>query len=111
LASSGDSLASSGDTIPNSEKLSIVSPELMVSPRNCGVPGTGRRRLLALWRSGARVGGRANSGELLINIVRSSKPKALRGLNQKVGSQVQGYLPSPAVAAEPPANRQSLNHP
>ncbi len=50
----------------------------------------------------------ANSSELLINVVRSSKPKALRGLNQKVRGQVQGYLPSPAVAAEPSANRQSL---
>ena len=40
----------------------------------------------------------ANSGELLINVVRSSKPKALRGLNQKVCGQVQGPLPSPAVA-------------
>ena len=53
----------------------------------------------------------ANSGELLINVVRSSKPKALRGLNQKVRGQVQGCLPSPVVAVEPPAKRQSLNHP
>jgi len=35
------------------------------------------RRLLALRRSGAKVDGMANSGELLINVVRSSKPKAL----------------------------------
>ncbi len=40
----------------------------------------------------------ANSGELLINVVRASKPKALRGLNQKVRGQVQGPPPSPAVA-------------
>ncbi len=39
----------------------------------------------------------ANSSELLINVVRSSKPKALRGLNQKVRGQAQGVLPSPAV--------------
>ena len=39
----------------------------------------------------------ANSGELLINVVRSSKPKALRGLNQKVRGQVQRDLPSPVV--------------
>ena len=70
----------------------------------------GTRRLLTPRRSGARVDGMANSSELLINVVRSSKPKALRGLNQKVRGQVQGPLPSPAVAAEPPANRQSLNH-
>ena len=54
------------------------------------------RRLLAPRRSGARVDGMANPGELLINVVRTSKPKALRGLNQKVRGQV-GYLPSPAV--------------
>jgi hypothetical protein len=49
------------------------------------------------WRSGARVDGMANSGELLINVVRSNKPKALRGLNQKVRGQVQRDLPSPVV--------------
>jgi hypothetical protein len=58
----------------------------------------GIRRLLTPRRSGARVDGRANSGELLINVVRSSKPKALIGLNQTVRGQVQGPLPSPAVA-------------
>ena len=39
----------------------------------------------------------ANSSELLINVVRSSKPKALTGLNQKVRGQVQRDLPSPVV--------------
>src|SRR5512140_202747 len=29
--------------------------------------------------------------------VRTSKPKALRGLNQKVSGPVQGYSPSPAA--------------
>ena len=58
----------------------------------------GTRRLPASRRSGARVDGMANSGELLINVVRSNKPKALTGLNQKVRGQVQGDLPSPAVA-------------
>ena len=55
------------------------------------------RRLLAPRRSGAKVDGMANSSELLINVVRSSKPKALRGLNQKVRGQVQRDLPSPVV--------------
>jgi hypothetical protein len=55
------------------------------------------RRLPALRRSGARVDGMANSSELLINVVRTNKPKALRGLNQTVRGQVQGYPPSPAV--------------
>src|SRR5262245_56369410 len=58
----------------------------------------GDRRLLTPRRSGARVDGRANPGELPINAVRTSKPKALRGLDQKVRGQVQGSPPSPAVA-------------
>ena len=69
------------------------------------------RRLLALKRSGTRVDGMANPSELLINVVRSSKPKALTGLNQNGKWPGAGDLPSPAVAVEPPANRQSLNHP
>jgi hypothetical protein len=58
----------------------------------------GSRRLRASRRSGAGVDGRANSGELLINVVRSNEPKTLRGSNQTVRGQVQGPLPSPAVA-------------
>jgi len=40
----------------------------------------------------------ANSGELPINVVRTSKPKALTGLNQKVSGQELGLPSSPAVA-------------
>jgi hypothetical protein len=58
----------------------------------------GTRRLLAPRRSGTRVDGMANSGELPINVVRTSKPKALRGLDQKVRGQVQGIpLPLPSL--------------
>ena len=86
------------------------------SPDSGGrAPRERARRLLAPGRSGARVDGMANPGELLINVVRTSKPKALRGLDQKVRGQVQGYPPSPAVAigatgeeAEP---KPSLIHP
>ena len=39
----------------------------------------------------------ANSSELLINVVRTNKPKTLIGLNQKVRGQVQRDLPSPVV--------------
>ena len=49
------------------------------------------------WGS-TRVDGMANSGELLINVVRTNKPKTLRGLNQKVRGQVQGASLSPVVA-------------
>ena len=69
------------------------------------------RRLLALKRSGARVDGMANSGELLITVVNLSKPKALTGLNQKGKWPGAGASSSPAVAVEPSAERQSLNHP
>jgi hypothetical protein len=76
-----------------------------------GTPVRESRRLPASRRSGARGDGMVNSGELPINVVRTSKPKALTGLNQKVSGQGPRFLPSPAVAAEPPANRQNLNHP
>jgi hypothetical protein len=58
----------------------------------------GSRRLRASRRSGARVDGRANTGELLINVVRSNEPKTLTGSNQTVCGQVQWDLPSPVVA-------------
>ena len=58
------------------------------------------RRLLAPRRSGAKVDGMANPGELLINVVRTSKPKALIGLNQKVSGLVQGFpLPLPSLSS------------
>src|SRR4051794_32145785 len=70
----------------------------VTSPRGGGrISREGTRRLPASRRSGARVDGMANSGELLINVVRSNKPKALRGLNQTVRGQVQRDLPSPVV--------------
>jgi hypothetical protein len=73
----------------------------VTSPRRGGrASREGSRRLLAPRRSGARVDGMANPGELPINVVRTNKPKALKGLDQKVRGQVQGYPPSPAVAAE-----------
>ena len=60
-----------------------------------GAPVRESRRLPALRRSGTRVDGMANPGELLINVVRTSKPKALTGLNQKVSGQGLGAPPSP----------------
>ena len=58
----------------------------------------GTRRLLALKRSGTREDGMANPGELLINVVRTSKPKTLIGLNQNGTWPGAGDSPSPAVA-------------
>ena len=60
-----------------------------------GAPVRESRRLPASRRSGARVDGRANSSELPINVVRTSKPKALTGLNQKVSGLGLGAPPSP----------------
>jgi hypothetical protein len=34
----------------------------------------------------------ANRGESLLNVVRSNKPKGLRGLDQKVSDQVEMFL-------------------
>ena len=84
-----------------------------VSPPRWGgrISCEGIRRLPASRRSGARVDGMANSGELLINVVRTSKPKALRGLDQKVRGQVQGYPPSPAVAIGATGEEAEPNHP
>jgi len=69
----------------------------VTSPSGGRISREGVRRLPTPRRSGARVDGMANPGELLINVVRSNKPKALTGLNQKVRGQVQWDLPSPVV--------------
>ena len=69
----------------------------VTSPSSGRISREGIRRLPTPRRSGARVDGMANSGELPINVVRSNKPKALTGLNQKVRGQVQRDLPSPVV--------------
>jgi hypothetical protein len=71
----------------------------------------GTRRLLAPGRSGTRVDGRANSGELLINVVRTNKPKALTGLDQKVCGQVQEIpLPLPSLPSHRRTGRASTIH-
>jgi hypothetical protein len=57
------------------------------------------------------VDGRVNPGELLINVVRSSKPKALIGLNQKVCGKYSGISHPLSSLSEPPAKRQSPHHP
>jgi len=55
----------------------------------------GIRRLLAPRRSGTRVDGMANSGELPINVVRTDKPKTLTGLNQNGTWPGAGASPFP----------------
>ena len=51
----------------------------------------------------------ANTCELLINVVRTNKPKMLTGLNQKVRGRVQGLLLSSTQTQAPPADRQRPN--
>ena len=63
--------------------------------RVAGLPAREPRRLPASRRSGARVDGRANSGELPINVVRTSKPKMLIGLNQNGTWPGAGVSPFP----------------
>ena len=41
-------------------------------------------------RKGARLKGKANSGELLINSVKEDKPKMLIGLSQKASDYLGG---------------------
>jgi hypothetical protein len=56
------------------------------------------------------LNGRVNRGEPLINVVRTNKPKTLRGLSQKgkwLGVRVSSSL---TVDATPPANRRDLPH-
>jgi hypothetical protein len=53
----------------------------------------------------------ANTCAPLINVVRTNKPKGLKGLDQKVSDQVEAVpLLSPADV-ESPAHRRSLTHP
>jgi hypothetical protein len=47
------------------------------NPRGQGVSANATRK-------GARLGGKVNESELLVNSVKMNKPKALTGLNQKV---------------------------
>ncbi|TPQ39689.1 hypothetical protein C2U69_11460 [Cupriavidus pinatubonensis] len=50
-----------------------------------------------------------NVGEHLIKTVIQNKPKMLKGLNQKVGGQVQELQISPAMGVAPPVDRMGPN--
>ncbi len=51
-----------------------------------------------------------NICELLINVVNVNKPKALKGLNQKVRGMVRALWHRPAQSVISPAERQILSH-
>ena len=77
------------------------NPAVRSSWDNVSSPSSGRisregvRRLPTPMRSGARVDGMANSGELPINVVRTDKPKTLIGLNQNGTWPGAGASPFP----------------
>src|SRR5947209_15818097 len=75
----------------------------------------GNRRLPTSRRSGARVDGKANSGELPINVVIIDQPKTLTGWNQNGTWPSAGANPSPTVAlratGEQAAPQPSVIHP
>ena len=77
----------------------------VTSPSGGRISREGIRRLPTPRRSGARVDGMANSGELLINVARSNKPKALTGLNQK--GTWPGTEGSPIPCRRRPSHRRT----
>jgi hypothetical protein len=85
------------------------------SNRVAGTPVRESRRLPAPRRSGTRVDGRANSGELPINVVRTSKPKTLTGLNQNGTWPGAGASPFPCrrcrATGEQAEPKPSVIHP
>ncbi len=56
------------------------------------------------------MNGKVNIRELLINVVRTDKPKMLKGLSQKARGQAQEVPPSSVADGVPPAERQNLTH-
>ena len=96
----------------------------IVGTRWCEKPGTrelssqderqNREEMVCLrastWGS-TRVDGMENAGEPLIHVVRTNKPKTLRGLSQKAcgGHRRFPFLLSQPLA--PPADRRLLTHP
>jgi len=68
----------------------VTLPGWSVLPR--GRPTTTSAKVV-----GGQRGWQGYSGERLKNVVTAGEPKVLRGLDQQVRSQMQGYLPSPAV--------------
>ena len=53
----------------------------------------------------------ANTCAPLINVVRTNKPKGLKGLDQKVSDQVEAVPSLSPADVESPAEKRSLNHP
>jgi len=52
-----------------------------------------------------------NTCEPLLNVVKGTKPKTLRGLSQKARGQARGLPHLPTQIPAPPADRRDLQHP
>jgi hypothetical protein len=74
------------------------------NPRGQGVSANATQK-------GARLGGKVNESELLVNSVKSDKPKALTGLNQKGEWSANPLSTWITGTQRPPENRQNLTHP
>ena len=81
------------------------SPQLIAERAN----REGNSTLIAPIRMGARNDDKGNACELLINVVKWSKPKVLIGLDQKVRGTVSWlYIPT-TQSIIPPVDRQVLS--
>jgi hypothetical protein len=86
------------------------SRDNVASPTRRRLNRKGRSRLPAPRRSGARVGGMANTCEPLINVVKTVQPKVLTGWGQNGTGSVQGLIGSLPQTSRPSAKRRSLPH-
>ena len=92
-------------------KLAVRSSrDNVASPTRRRLNREGESRLLASRRSGARVGGMANTCEPLINVVSTVQPKMLTGWDQKGMWSVQRLAGPLPQTSQPPAERRSLTH-
>jgi len=83
-----------------------------MEPRRKDGNETVKRRCDYQRHGGRELGldGMVNKCELPVNVVRTTKPKMLIGLNQKVWGQVWKFPLLPSQPQRPPANRQHLTH-
>jgi hypothetical protein len=83
-----------------------------MEPRRQDGNETVKRRCDYQHHGGRELGldGMVNKCELPVNVVRTTKPKMLTGLNQKVWGMVWKFSLLPSQPHWPPADRQHLPH-
>ena len=89
------------------EVLGTMKPSLPGEHRN----REGTMCLPASRRVGARVDGTEKVTELLLNVVRTNKPKTLKGLGQKARGGNRCFPFRLSQTRQPPADKQLLTHP